>query len=303
MRLRVRIRRMDPEILRATDGGVMAARTSPWKARALNAYVQRGKLERVLPGVYSQPGGGATVDGKLQALRAYGDDLVVTRHHAAALTWWPELECPEGWLISCPRLITPGHGFTVEQRLIRPELLTRHRGVLMTSPELTALDLMPELGPEAGYTVLRNRATTVAGLQRAMALTPKRRGNAVRREILESLIDAPWSHLEQEAHRRMRDAGMRGWVSNHRVSLPSGNNYLDAAFEKEKLGLEFDGYAFHSSKEAFVGDRAKDLDLAQIGWQIVRFTAETVVNVVPIVRSLLAVRRRQLGLARGGGAA
>ncbi len=53
-----------------------------------------GQLERLLPGVYGKVGAGETLDGKLQAVRAYGDDLVVTRHHAAALTWWPEVECP-----------------------------------------------------------------------------------------------------------------------------------------------------------------------------------------------------------------
>lgn len=294
---------MHPEIFRRTDDGVMSARSSPWQARSLNSYVHRGKLERVLPGVYAQPGRGETVDGKLQALRAYGDDLVITRHRAASLTWWPELECPDEWLIACPRLIAPGYGFQVEQRLIPPELLTRHHGVLMTAPELTALDLLPDLGAEAAYTVLRSGAATVKQLQRAMALTPKRRGNAVRREILKSLVDAPWSHLEKDAHRRMRDAGLVGWLSNYCVATPSRRYFIDAAFVKEKLGVEFDGFAFHSSRDAFERDRAKDRDLAQLGWQMVHFTTETIADVVHTVRSLLAIRRRQKGIRRNGGAA
>lgn len=287
---------MDPLIFEATRDGVMAARSSRWKARALNSCAFRGQLDRVLPGVYARPGAADSIEGKLLAIRAYGDDIVITRHYAAALTWWPELECPAEWMLACPRLISPGFGLDVEQRLITPQLLTRHHGALITVPELTVLDLIPAMGEEPAFEALRRRAITVPRLQKALKLTPKRRGNNLRREVLTELVDAPWSHLEREAHRYLRRARITGWKANFPVSIGGNTYFVDAAFEREKLGIEFDGFEYHSSRDAFEHDRYKDLELAGAGWLMVRFTAETVGELGRTVPELLAARRRQLGL-------
>lgn len=234
-----------------------------------------GQVERLLPGVYGKVGAGETLDGKLQAVRAYGDEFVVTRHHAAALTWWPEVECPSTWRLACPRAVEPGYELVSSSGLIPPPLLTKHQGCWLTAPALTVLDLIPEFDADVVYLALRRRAVTVEQLQKAMALTPRRRGNRRRREILAETASAPWSHLERDAHRHLREAGLTGWRSNHRVDVSQTHYYIDAAFLEEKVGVELDGFEFHSSRDAFERGRARDADLAAVGWLMVHFTAET----------------------------
>ena len=41
------------------------------------------------------------------------------------------------------------------------------------------------------------------------------------------------------------------------------------------VGVELDGVEFHSSRDAFERGRARDADLAAVGWLMVHFTAET----------------------------
>ncbi len=282
---------MDPEIAAALRDGVMTARLSPAKARALNAYAFRGRVERVLPGVYGSPGSAESLEGRLRAVRAYGDDIVVVRASAAALTFWEDIPRDEDSLdLACPRPIRPGYGLDLEQRLIRPELLTRSCGVLCTVPALTVLDLIPEMGPEIIQEALRRRACSMKQLRRALALTPRRRGNLLRRDLLSQAREEPWSHLELRAHEALRDAGMVGWRANLRVRAGGRYHFVDVGFREEKVALELDGYRFHSSPDAFHRDRARDLALMRAGWIIAHFTEQSLPSLVETTRALLARR-------------
>lgn len=276
--------------------GVMSARLSPERARSLNSHAFRGQLDRVLPGVYALPDVASSPAGRLRAIGAYGPDLVVTKHAAAALTWWDDLEPPETWQLACPRPITPGYGMEVEQRLIPVELTTRLAGTAVTIPELTVLDLIPDLDDMVVYEAMRRKKVTIGSLERALRLTPKRRGNKRRREILKACAKQPWSFLEKEGHEILRKHGIAGWVANHRVSVNGIAYYIDAAFRREKVAVEFDGFAFHSSEESFHGDRDRDADLASIGWLPVHFTHKTLERISAVLPQILTDRRALFGL-------
>ncbi|WP_040282995.1 hypothetical protein [Tessaracoccus massiliensis] len=276
--------------------GVMSSRLAPERARSLNSYAFRGQLARVLPGVYALPDAASSPNGKLRAIGAYGPDLVVTKHAAAALTWWEDLDLPETWQLACPRPIDPGYGLEVEQRLIPVELTTRLAGAALTVPELTVLDLIPEFDDQVVYQALRRKKVTIASLERALRLTPKRRGNRRRREILKACAKQPWSFLEKEGHQILRAHGITGWLSNHRVSVNGIVYYIDAAFQREKVAVEFDGFAFHSSEDSFHGDRDRDTDLASVGWLPAHFTQKTIGRLGDVLPRILAERRALLGL-------
>ncbi|MHA6524694.1 hypothetical protein [Tessaracoccus sp. G1721] len=281
---------MDPEIIRGIADGVVTARLLPHKARALNARAFRGQLDRMLPGVYGSPGTAATTTGRLRAIKAYGDDLALVRRHAAAHTFWPEIEQKETLELACRRAINPGYGLEVEERLIPIELLTRRDGVLCTVPELTVLDLIPELGAEPIQQALRRNACTLKQMRRALALTPRRRGNKLRRDLLDQSSDSPWSALELSAHAALRDAGITGWRSNLPVFASGHKFYVDAGFREQKIALEFDGYAYHSSPESFHADRARDLTLMKAGWLVAHFTEKSLPSLVETTLGLLALR-------------
>lgn len=284
--------RMDPEILRGVADGVVTARLAPHKARALNSYAFRGQLDRILPGVYGSPGSRDTTAGRLRAVKAYGDDLALVRRSAAALTFWPEIDQGPALELACRRAIKPGYGLTVEERLIPVELLTRHDGVLCTVPELTVLDLIPDLGNEPIQLALRRDACSLTQMKRALALTPRRRGNKLRRDLLEQSADSPWSELELSAHKALRDAGITGWRSNLPVFTGGRKHFVDVGFRELMIALEFDGYAYHSSYESFHADRARDLALMGAGWLVAHFTEKSLPTLVETTRRLLALRTR-----------
>ncbi|MDO5676883.1 MAG: DUF559 domain-containing protein [Propionibacteriaceae bacterium] len=273
--------------------GVMSARLAPETARSLNSRAFRGQVTRILPGVYGLPEVAASVEGRLKAIGLYGPDLVVTRKAAAALTWWDDLELPDVWELACPRDINPGYGVSVEQRLVAKHLTTKVLGASVTIPELSVLDLIPELDDDVVYEALRRRKVTIGALERALRDTPRRRGNARRKEILKACRAAPWSHLETRGHLSLRDIGLTDWIANYRVNVNGSVYYLDAAFKREKVAVEFDGFQFHGGRDSFHADRKRDVDLASIGWLPLRFTDQTLDSLKALPR-ILAERRRLL---------
>lgn len=282
---------MNPHLFALLRDGVVSASEHPRLARALNSCAGRGETVRLLPGVHALPHQDS-LDVRLQAMRAYGaEDLVVIRRSAAALTWWPELGHPDLIQVAGRHRVDASRGYAFEQRHIPAELTTRRFGVLVSSPELTVLDLIDVLGASAIDEALRRRAITLPRLRRALRLTPNRRGNRHRRELIEDSRDEPWSPLEREAHALLRAAGLTGWKANWRVEFEGNAFYLDAAFREAKLGLEFDGAEHHATPQAFQEDRRRDRILARAGWQVVRFTAQSLGELVDTTRSLLAARR------------
>lgn len=282
---------MNPHLFALLRDGVVAASQHPRLARALNSCAGRGETVRLLPGVHALPDQDS-LDVRLQAVRAYGaGDLVVIRRSAAALTWWPELGHPDLLQVAGRHSIDASRGYAFEQRFVRPELTIRRFGVLVANAELVVLDLIDDLGAVAIDEALRRRAITIPRLQRALRLTPNRRGNRHRRELIEDSRDEPWSPLEREAHALLRGAGLTNWKANWRVEFEGNAFYLDVAFREAKLALEFDGAEHHATAGAFQEDRRRDRILARAGWRVVRFTAQSLGELVDTTRSLLADRR------------
>ena len=246
----------------------------------------------MLPGVFALPGRDQDVPTRLSAIGQYGDDFVVTNEWAAA-DWWPELARPDNITVATPREVKGAAGFEFEQRYIRPELTRRRNGVLVTSPELTILDLIPVLGAIAVDEGLRRRVVTLGGLRQTLRLTPKRRGNRLRREVLDDSRDIPWSPLERDAHRRLRDARIFGWTTNHAVTIDGRRYYLDVAFPDLKIAIEFDGETFHGGPDAFHGDRARDQDLTSEGWIVLRFTTKSMHKLIETVLKCIRQRRAE----------
>jgi hypothetical protein len=68
---------------------------------------------------------------------------------------------------------------------------------------------------------------------------------------------------------------------------------FDFAWIAERLIVEIDGYAFHSSRDQFRQDRRRMNELERLGWRVLRFTWEDVVgrpeHVIAVVRHCLSL--------------
>lgn len=239
-------------------------------AGTLDRWLRTGRLRAIHHGVYCHPEHITDVDVRIHAAAAWaGPPCVVTGLSAARLTFWPS-SVPADITLAQPttcRRAQPGIQF--ERRSVPPELMIRRGSVAVTHPCLTAVDLAAgDKGAAAIDEALRTRAATLAQMWEALRLTPNRRGNERRRQLLEDSSDEPWSEAEREAHRLLRRAGINGWVANARV----GDYYVDILFRRERLVLEIDGWEAHGTRQAFEHDRKRRNRLQLAGYTVLNFT-------------------------------
>ena len=127
-----------------------------------------------------------------------------------------------------------------------------------------------------------------------------RRGTTLFRELIEGRsVDTP--PVDSELELVMADALAAAGLAPERqarVLLPTGAPVrLDFAFRPERLGVEIDHQRWHANSASVQRDKARDVLLAQIGFQVLRFTETDVERrlgaSVAAVRAVLAVRQRQ----------
>lgn len=276
--------------------GIVARADHPHLVHRLDGAVKSGTLVPIFTGVYTRPDLVRDFGVRAIALMRADPGAVLTGESARSILD-PKRAVP-GTVTAATRRLRQREGFRFEHRNV-PECLVRAlRGVRVTSPALTAVDLALPLGT-ALDDALRNRVT-LEELWEAYRLTPGRPGNHERRLLLVDSRDEPWSHAERIAHRALRAAGVTGWRTNAKVRLgPSALAFIDIAFGSIKLALEIDGWEHHSSRDAFLRDRRRDRALAACGWLVVRFTAVEVMDdpeaFVREVLVLVAARARVFG--------
>lgn len=283
---------MRERICRALDlgGGVLSVADFPSLGRAARHEVRAGRLRLVVAGVYAVPGQ-LTHQQRVLALAAGAPSAVLIGESAAAVLGWPGAAEPE--LCSAASILRSRPGYRFVRRSVPSPLIDVVRGVRVTSPALTALDLTDIHGGAAIDDALRC-GVRLRDLEEALALTAQRPGNGARRRLLEESRTEPWSEAERAAHAALRRARILGWRAN--VPLPCGGRRVigDLVFRAQKVVVEIDGRRFHDSWEQRERDLAKDRGLAAEGWLVVRFPAGLVLSDPDaFVRELLAVLARR----------
>lgn len=258
--------------------GLVVAKNHPQRRRTIERAATRGELVRVVPGVYRPAEAEESLRHRLGAVLAVAPDAIFTHQVAAAHLWWPDLPIGTirvtGTRVAAPWLVS-------SQRTISPDQRVWARGLMVTSPALSALELTDDLGPRALDEAFRRGAASVADLREALLFTAGRPGQVQRQRWLAESKDEPWSPLERDGHRRLRAAGIRGWRANHRVAIHGSTYYLDIALPGKKTAIELDGFERHSQREVFERDRRKYNALVADGWTVYVFTWRTINEMVP----------------------
>lgn len=251
--------------------GVIAVRDHPALRGAIEWRVRTGELAAVLPGVYAPVAVARLASTRIAAVAACDPDAVLTHEAAAAASFWPALVVPA---VRCTvrHQRAPRPGFEFARGHIPAELVWRRGLLRLTSPALTALDLCETLGGDAIDHALRTRATTIDLMREALALTPKRAGNPLRRQLLLDSRDEPWSAAERVFHRLLRAAGITGWTANNPLRLGDRTIHPDVVFRHLRLVVEIDGRKFHHDPEVFEADRHRQNLLVLHGWRVLRIT-------------------------------
>lgn len=262
------------QLLRDGGGVIRRSDQPPGLTYRVDRCRARGELVTVLPGVLAAPESLESWELRLAAGLAWlGPDAVVARQSAARLTFWQDCrhDTIELTVDRTPPRIRPG--WAVTRSAIPPEMLWVRNGARVTCPAYTAVHL-------AGLTndadvidrVLRSRTARLDDLWRALAAMPARPGNQLRASLLRDSRDAPWSELERRGHRLLRQHRISGWRTNVWVQAGSDGYYVDVLFRHAKLVVEFDGWEFHSDRQAFENDRRRRNELVLAGYTVLNFT-------------------------------
>ena len=299
------MRDMDPdarcERLAVSQHGVVSraqALLAGVTGRVVKTRLASGRWEQVYRGVYRVIRMPPSWHQRLISATLYAGPRALASHRAAAALWHLDEAKAPPLEISVPsgRRI-PG----VLVHRLRPEDQPERvviDGIPTTGIERTLLDLAasshPALVGRALDGALRERLTTLPELWASLP-PPGRAGRRVLRQLLEERDErdqAVESELEQRLLHLLRRSGLPLPNPQHRVT-EEGRFVarLDFAYPAYLLGIEVDGYRWHSGAERWRQDLRRENRLKLLGWTLLRFSWHDVRNqpnqVVEQIRSAL----------------
>jgi hypothetical protein len=182
-------------------------------------------------------------------------------------------------------------------RRLDPDDRTARDGIPVTTVARTLLDLAETLAPtQLQHSFEEAERLGLLDMRAIERLRDRSRG---RRGLkpLAALVEAhcgPAPMTRSELERRFldlcRDAGLPPPIANATVA----NMEVDMLWPRERLVVELDGHAYHSTRAAFERDRVRDGALQQAGYRILRLTDRRLAEpaaVAETVQSLLDLGR------------
>jgi len=294
---------MDIDALRTEAGTftVAHARAKGFTRKQLSQLAQQGKIARLARGLYTF----GHRDPSALDPRALGlDENAAVSYESGAAWLGADLPRPPDRLhVTVPRnRKLRKHeipGVRIHRARSRPGDLVVVRGVRVTSPLRTALDL-------ARHASLEDAVAIIDSLMRSRLLHPKEFAVAVgraqgpgrcRMQQVAALVD-PYSGSILES--RTRVLLWRRHLPTPRSQFPLENQagefigYLDFVWEEVKASLECDGYEYHRGDASFQHDRRRWSAITSAGWRVVVVTWYDVTRdpdyVVALVRNLLSLK-------------
>jgi very-short-patch-repair endonuclease len=263
------------------------------------------RLHVVHRGVYAVGHTVLTREGRwMAAVLAAGRDAVLS-HATAAAAW--ELRPPGAGAIHVNVPGTPGRkrrqGIRIHRSTtLTPDDTTAHRGIPITTPTRTIIDLASTLTgrrleqalDRADYHRLVDFAElTARPIPRSLQaqLTRYTATNPTRSELEERFL-ALWR--DQKLPRPETNIVIEGVE-------------CDFVWRAQRLIVEVDGYRYHRSPSTFEHDRERDIKLTLAGWTVLRFTWAQITGrpawVAMAIGARLGGRPAPRGLRSAGSAA
>ncbi|MBV9143416.1 MAG: DUF559 domain-containing protein [Pseudonocardiales bacterium] len=264
-------------LIRRQHGAVSRAqlRESGVKANTINAWVRRGKLRRVLHGVYAV--GILSLVTRAHAAYFWQPQGVVS-NLAAAHLWRMAVDEPAVIHLTVPLSCARDSPVPWLQLFRRDTSRTRRStvgGLPVTDVPRTVFDCLALLD-DAACAALLDHATATLTSDRALRMRYLEeiglRGSPRVAQHLASLVPGAASAPERLLARGLQSAGLTGFLINEPV-LGYLADFLDPV---RRLILEVDGYRTHGTWLAFQDDRTRQNVLVAHGYTVLRYTAHDV---------------------------
>lgn len=263
---------------------------------SVSARVRTGRFRLVHRGVYVvgplvPPGA-----SEMAAVLACGPFAAVS-HASAAGLWSPPLDrsranpvsyCKSRTMDAVPLVdITVARGdrrdragIRVHRGCLEPGDVTHIDGIPVTTPVRTLLDLATVLGrrdmEQALARATRDGVVDLAELREIVAARPGRSGSRLLRSLVDS--DAPPAMTRSQAEERLLALLRKGQLPGPRTNAPIGACEVDFLWQRERLVVEVDGFAWHGSRRSFEADRRRDASLTAQGFRVMRVTWRQIVE-------------------------
>lgn len=258
----------------------------------IGRLVAEGVLVRILPAVYVRRREAGQIPVMLRALFAWAPGAVLIGDSARAVASGSTPGLPLRIALHSTR--TPPRWVRITRRGVAREHIRRRSGIRFASSAWLAVEAAARDGGEALFDVLRDTPGLSRELMPILAEFRGASANRTRNRIVRQCESNPHSVAEHKLHNLLRDAGIDGWVGNHAFYIDDHLVVLDGYFPDAQLALEFDSWAYHSSKEAFERDRLKQLRLLSIGISTLRITWRMLKNpdhLVSLIRASIHATR------------
>jgi len=177
--------------------------------------------------------------------------------------------------------------------------VTELHGLPVTAPGRTLLDLagrLPHRDLERATAIaIRKRMVSNADLVALLDRHPRHAGAARLRSILGAEHEPAMTRSEAED--RFLDLVRRAGIRAPEVNVVLFGYEVDFLWRSERLVVEVDGFAFHSSYREFESDRERDSLLSARGYRVIRATWRRIVEQPESLAVRLALALARVGPA------
>jgi very-short-patch-repair endonuclease len=241
---------------------------------AIDHRLAAGRLHAVHRGVFAV---GHRVlsrhGGWMAAVLAAGPGAVLSHGSAAALWGIRDTTRSRPEVSAARRCDRPGiHAHRIA---LAPDEITHERGIPVTTPARTLLDLAEQLTPQrlerAVHEAEYRRLTSPLSLDALLTRHQGRRGTAALRKIVDQ------NNLGSTLTRSELEIAFLAFLDAHHLERPKVNERIgpytvDALWPQQRLVAELDSRQAHQTTRAFDEDRARDRHLLTKGYRVVRVT-------------------------------
>jgi very-short-patch-repair endonuclease len=243
-------------------------------ATAIDHRVARGLLHVIHRGLYAVGHRLLSREGRwMAAVLAAGDGAVLSHRTAAAL--WGIRDTRRARIeVIVPR-VCRRPGIDAHRSALAADEVTVERGIPVTTPARTLLDLAEQLTPQrlerAVHEAEYRRLSSPLSLEALLTRHKGRRGTAALRAIVDK------GRLGSTITRSDLELDFLAFLDAHRLERPLVNEEIgpytvDALWPAERVIVELDSRQAHETTKAFESDRARDRDLQVWGYKVVRIT-------------------------------
>jgi very-short-patch-repair endonuclease len=263
------------------------ARRADLSSEAIKHRLRRRTWEQRRPGLYAVAGMPRSWEQDVLGAVLLAGELAWASHATSSRFWrYPKYESAEE--IEVTTLL----GKRVKQKgvvahrsgLIEDRDLRVVRGVPCMSPARTIVDLSARLTADRlGRLVddgLRRGLLTVAGLdhevRRFWKYAPGRSPKTLEAVLADRIpgYHGTKSDLEQDVFDAIVNGGLPAPVRQYKVVVKGHPYYIDMAYPEQMIAIEADGFDFHAPRSIFDSDRARQNDLVNLHWLVLRFTSK-----------------------------